>query len=260
MKLFAFIILFYILCPAQCNESSEEELPRIMGGDEVFKDDSFPHYHCAFLVEDNRGDLKYQCGAVIINEKNILTAAHCIEFGMRGAVRAGTLNPMSGGQLGRIRRIFVHPQFNFDEAVYDFAMLKLEKPLQFSQFIRPIALPIKNSDILEGSLTVTGWGRISEYGQLSEKLLRVSLNLVDRKTCQAKFDPSVQKITEMHICALGTPGKDACSGDSGGPLVFNHTLVGVVSFGDGCGGSVPGVYANVAKVVGWIWSVIMMHQ
>ena len=53
---------------------------------------------------------------------------------------------------------------------------------------------------------------------------------------------------------LQAGGKDACQGDSGGPLVTKATgvdsgysLIGVVSFGDGCAGPDKyGVYAEVS--------------
>lgn len=48
-------------------------------------------------------------------------------------------------------------------------------------------------------------------------------------------------------------GKDACQGDSGGPMATRDTLVGVVSWGVGCGRrEFPGVYANVAYLREWI--------
>lgn len=52
-------------------------------------------------------------------------------------------------------------------------------------------------------------------------------------------------------------GKDACYGDSGGPLTFENgikpILVGLVSFGRGCGTpNSPGVYARITAARDWI--------
>lgn len=69
--------------------------------------------------------------------------------------------------------------------------------------------------------------------------------LVDRETCKKKYQNHFD-ITDSMICA-GVEGKDSCQGDSGGPLVAEGKLVGIVSFGVGCGEDHPGVYANVAN-------------
>ena len=49
------------------------------------------------------------------------------------------------------------------------------------------------------------------------------------------------------ICG-GDQNLDTCQGDSGGPLIANidgkFTLVGITSWGDGCGGPY-GVYADI---------------
>lgn len=68
-------------------------------------------------------------------------------------------------------------------------------------------------------------------------------------------------ISESQYCAHDRPGRsDSCGGDSGGPLqiinpdVLLAKIVGIVSFGIGCGSSLPGVYTRVAYYLDWIES------
>ena len=73
-------------------------------------------------------------------------------------------------------------------------------------------------------------------------------------------DPSAYNgmIHESQICAgFAQGGVDSCSGDSGGPLFVEQdgqrTLVGVVSFGDGCARpDAYGIYTNVSFFRSWI--------
>lgn len=61
--------------------------------------------------------------------------------------------------------------------------------------------------------------------------------------------------SDEEICAGNfiSGGEDSCSGDSGGPLVQNKTLVGIVSWGIGCGmPKYPGVYAEVSHYINWM--------
>lgn len=55
---------------------------------------------------------------------------------------------------------------------------------------------------------------------------------------------------------------DSCQGDSGGPLQFFNQnvhmadIVGIVSFGIGCGYRLPAIYTRVAYYVDWIERIV----
>lgn len=58
---------------------------------------------------------------------------------------------------------------------------------------------------------------------------------------------NVEKITNRTTRA-GGQGYDSYKGDSGGPVVRSHQLIGIVSWGKGCGRrDFPGVYTSTAN-------------
>lgn len=75
-----------------------------------------------------------------------------------------------------------------------------------------------------------------------------------------------QGIISTQYCATGKENVltkqigDTCQGDSGGPLQIieddKFQLVGVTSFGNGCGSNTPSVYTRVARYIEWIESVV----
>ena len=71
---------------------------------------------------------------------------------------------------------YVHPDYNFFTFEHDLALIKLAEPVEFKPHVRPICLP-GNQDLLIGeTATVTGWGRLSEHGNLPSVLQHVSFN------------------------------------------------------------------------------------
>merc|ERR1712200_104021 len=108
---------------------------------------------------------------------------------------------------------------------------------------------------------VSGWGTTSSGGWQPDKLMEVGVKTMSNAQCTASntaYTPG--QITERMICA-SNPGKDSCQGDSGGPLVTEtgsfYTLIGVVSWGQGCAQSnAPGVYARVTSQLSWVKSRI----
>ena len=90
-------------------------------------------------------------------------------------------------------------------------------------------------------------------------LREVTVRMIEPEVCK-RLDWYGDRFNEQSMLCAGYEegGKDACVGDSGGPLQCltpsgRWKLAGVVSFGLGCGErKKPGVYVNVAKVLGWI--------
>ncbi|MEQ2274354.1 Enteropeptidase, partial [Xenotaenia resolanae] len=97
---------------------------------------------------------------------------------------------------------------------------------------------------------------LSLSGSLPDVLQEAQLPLLDQDQCQHLLPEYT--ITSGMLCA-GYPegGVDSCQGDSGGPLMCEEdrrwTLIGVTSFGVGCGRpQKPGGYARVSAFVSWI--------
>ena len=77
-------------------------------------------------------------------------------------------------------------------------------------------------------------------GKTSDTLMEVKVSTMTNAQCITESNYMEDQIKNSMICA-GRDGKDSCQGDSGGPLVAldiitaTYTLIGVVSWGLGCG-------------------------
>ncbi|KAJ2939469.1 hypothetical protein O0L34_g10900 [Tuta absoluta] len=219
---------------------------RIVGGNEV--DINFYPYHVGYGTN---------CGGAIIDKKYVLTAGHC---GKKPYIRAGS-KYLNQGQKVLVKNHIIHPGWSakskehpFD---FDFQILELMEPLQFSENIQPIKVAHIEDMVIGKVITVTGWGNTEENGPYSSVLRAVRVPIISKEHCQTVPFPYFRgALTARMFCAGFSEGKkDACQGDSGGPAVSNGRLLGTVSFGYGC--ATPGsygVYSKIAKVRDWIES------
>jgi len=195
----------------------------------------------------------------------VVTAAHCVYDGFSGVtVTAGAHNfraPPSGQQRVNGVKTVYHPQYNPQTTLNDIAVIKLEKPIKFSDTVQPICLPATGEKVADGAqAVVAGWGLTKEGGyDTSNILLQVGVPVIGSSDCARSYSSQGIRIdANAMLCAgLKQGGKDSCQGDSGGPFVLKsgdkYVLQGVVSFGIGCARpGLPGVYARVSNYISWL--------
>ncbi|WP_406441898.1 serine protease [Streptomyces sp. NBC_01613] len=202
------------------------------------------------------------CGGVAISRTTVLTAAHCMGEDVLGVpskrvldlkVIASRTDLLSDrGQEIPVRDIKVNPNYDSGTNAEDFAVLTLAEALPQSSVIEMAASgdPAYKPG---ASATVSGWGDLTGGGDYPHSLRATRLHVLPDAQCEEAYPGGGDGtyLAKSMLCAGETEGgHDACQGDSGGPLVAQGKLIGLVSWGSGCGraGS-PGVYTRVSEVL-----------
>ncbi|KAH0514530.1 Transmembrane protease serine 9, partial [Microtus ochrogaster] len=206
---------------------------------------------------------KHFCGATVVGDRWLLSAAHCFNHTKAEQVQAhlGTTSLLGVGgspvKLG-LRRVVLHPRYNPGILDFDVALLELARPLVFNKYIQPICLPLAIHKFPVGrKCMISGWGNMQEGNATKPDILqKASVGIIEQKMCGALYNFS---LTDRMLCAGFLEGRvDSCQGDSGGPLACEETpgvfyLAGIVSWGIGCAqAKKPGVYARITRLKDWI--------
>ncbi|WP_309032770.1 S1 family peptidase [Streptomyces alfalfae] len=239
----------------------------VVGGFPVSATDS--PWTVALSSRDRYGEARAGqfCGGVAVGRTTVLTAAHCLSEEVLGtpltrlgdlAVVAGRTDLMGvGGQEIPVRGAWVNPAYDDVSNAGDFAVISLSRALPAGSAL-PMAAEGDAAYEPGTAAVVYGWGDTSGAGDYASGLRGSRVRVLPDAVCERAYPGSEEgeyRAATM-VCA-GDPagGRDACQGDSGGPLVAGGKLIGLVSWGSGCGrtGS-PGVYTRVSAVLrglGW---------
>ncbi|XP_055632332.1 phenoloxidase-activating factor 1-like [Toxorhynchites rutilus septentrionalis] len=229
-------------------------------------------WHAAIRLHSGPGSSpEYVCGGTLVSERFVVTAAHCT-IGEnpnklpKMSVQLG-VNAVGSpeGKVYNVEKIHRHSGFSLDNLRDDIALLELDSPVEFTDFVLPICLSEKTK-MEPGKLgAIVGWG-FTENDIPSTRLKLAKLPVVDELDCKRK-EPELygRVLTNKVFCAGYTNGTTACNGDSGGGIVFERGdawyLGGILSFTrsrDGsqlCLTTTYTVFTDVTRYLDWIGKI-----
>jgi trypsin len=214
------------------------------------------------------------CGGIVINERWIITAAHCMEGETPGVVSivVGDWQRSAASDVRQtldVEAIYIHENYvdQVTEYYNDISVVKLATAIQLSENVWPICAPDPDNDYAYQKSQCSGWGTLYSGGPCCPDILQyVTMNITSNAHCHDFYDPRGYPITDDMICATDNQGsnqRDSCQGDSGGPLSVKDSngifsVVGVVSWGIGCASGYPGVYDRVGYEAAWVTEKIQL--
>ncbi|MGW7197426.1 S1 family serine peptidase [Streptomyces chryseus] len=199
------------------------------------------------------------CGGVLVAPAKVLTAAHCVSSDVLG-VPLGQVRDLrviagrstlkgTGGREITVSGVELNPAYDAKTNEGDFALLTLLDPLPASDTIRA-AGPGSAAYTAGTGAMVYGWGDTTGSGAYAGELRAAPVKVLPDSACERAYPGRAEGTyrPDTMLCAGDeNGGHDACQGDSGGPLVAGGRLIGLVSWGSGCGqAESPGVYARLS--------------
>ncbi|KOC69793.1 Limulus clotting factor C, partial [Habropoda laboriosa] len=275
-----------------CGLSSPRNVPLIVNGT-LPHITEFPWHATLYRAESPSSPKKFICGATIVAERLLITAAHCIYDEINRKVQdASTFHIVTGNiyrdfdsplhdirivRKAQVKNVYIRCTYLGLDGNYaeDIAILEIAESFAFTTTLIPICLDFANSynPLLEAGIfgKVAGFGRTA-VGESSFILQAITVPYVTLQQCKSS---SIQFETEKYItadkfCAGYTDGTSVCDGDSGGGLVVQRGglwyLGGIVSVSLGttqsggerhCDSYAYSLYTRIFDYMTWIHNIVI---
>ncbi|XP_065088137.1 putative serine protease 47 [Ochlerotatus camptorhynchus] len=274
---FGLVQIYPLGASYQCGIRKHSFVPRMHRG-WAAEEGQWP-WHGALFHKTQTDSHEYACGATLLNQKHVLTSAHCVinrnshyplpanrfelHFGQQNIAK------MNGHvQVRKVSDVHVHPEHSTHKN--DVAMLVMKFPVQYTDFVIPICMDQRaDSDLrnLEGQRGwITGWGT-TESGVISDVLKTASMPVVGYLQCFNDDQILFGNLLNRNVfCAGERNGTSPGTGDSGGGMYFSEgdswVLKGIISFAkaDEMRNEVDtskfAVFVNVQRFLPWIKQIM----
>lgn len=246
--------------------------PTIVNGSPVSKPNPYQWFALLLIEVESRVSM---CGSVLIHPSWLLTAAHCLDDEVYGAVYTEEILPYVGiTELAdratepprSVANYFVHPNYNPFTSRNDLALIRLTSPVPASK-ATPVRLAKGSTNTSAGtSVRALGFGQTAQAGPISASL-RIGQMRIQAGPGQPCGIWASTFASSVMTCAIGQNPAGAfvsvCRGDSGGPLFSGSgastRLIGLTSFGSAnrCNDpNLPPVFTRVSAFRPWISGLV----
>lgn len=281
-------------CIPECGHLNEV-IPLIVNGWEIPM--PLPWHVSLFTLDKDdvsynstTADPHFSCGATLLSEAVVITAAHCvwhlepdqIILGL-GNTKIHYTDPNDDDSVEyyNVKQIIKHPLYLDKIGNYgsDIALIEINGTIDFNEYIRPICIDWNLDDITshlaDQSIGIVVGHGLTEHMQYSNHLRATTMPVVSSSKCTHSHKLDFRKyITFTTFCAGWANGTGVCNGDSGAGLIFpmkrnpdQWCLQGIVSLSPRkistiyCDPEQYTIFTKVGIYVKWIHNVLIgIHE